>query len=291
MKEQPTIDNISETPKKPKTRRNRIIVGIIGLFLAGCCGLVILGSCINSTPEGQAAATARAEEREGARIETTAIAVIQETEEARPTNTLEATDIPAPTETLPPTSTPLPTNTPEPTSTPVPTITPNPNLVKAGTHIVGSDIQPGIYRGEAGNSLFDSCYWGRMSDLTGDFEALLANDNAIGQFYIHILDTDFAVETKCDLVLLDSIPESLDEYPQVIAPGTYLIGSDIKAGIYRGEAGEDFLESCYWARLRGVSGNFDELLANDNSTGQYFVQVTETDFALSTTCELELTEN
>jgi hypothetical protein len=198
----------------------------------------------------------------------------------------------APTSTpLPPTATP--TNTPlpptaAPTNTPLPpTAPPNPNLIQPGTYIVGTDIQPGIYRGQAGYDVFDSCYWTRLKDLSGDLDAVLANDNGIGQFYVEVRDSDYAFETDCELVFLSSLPEPPTEFPQKIMPGIYIVGVDIQPGTYRGQAGTEIMEACYWARLRNVSGELDSIIANDNATGQYYVQVQQSDFALSTACELE----
>ena len=55
--------------------------------------------------------------------------------------------------------------------------------------------------------------------------------------------------------------------------GMYLVGRDITPGTYRGKAGTDVLSSCYWARLSGLSEDFDDLIANDNATGSYYVSV------------------
>ena len=77
-----------------------------------------------------------------------------------------------------------PTKPPEPTSTPKPAPTPIAGLVGIGTHIVGKDIHPGIYWGLGGEDVFSSCYWGRKSDLSGDLDSIIANDNSIGQYYI-----------------------------------------------------------------------------------------------------------
>lgn len=182
----------------------------------------------------------------------------------------------------------LPTDTPEPTNTPLPpTPTQNPNIIKPGTYLVGVDIKPGIYRGEAGSDLFSSCYWGRLKDLSGNLDALLANDNSIGQFYVEIRDSDYAVETRCELVPLDSLPASTGEFPQIIQAGTYIVGRDIQAGTYKGQAGTEITDSCYWGRLSNVAGGLDAILANDNAIGQFYVQVAASDFALSTACELE----
>jgi len=74
-----------------------------------------------------------------------------------------------------------------------------------------------------------------------------------------------------------------------LEPGTYIIGRDIQPGTYKGQAGTG-LDTCYWARLSGVSGEFVDLIANDNAEGQFYVEVDATDFALKTGCELELVE-
>jgi len=193
-------------------------------------------------------------------------------------------------------NTSVPLNTPIPIITPVPmltdtsfppTATQNPNLIEPGTHLIGTDIQPGIYEGNAGADVSTSCYWERLKDLSGSNDAILANDNSVGQFYVEIKTSDYAFTTDCEIVPLDSLPARTGDFPQTIDPGTYLVGKDIQSGLYKGQAGSDVTLSCYWARLNNVSGGFDAIIANDNATGQYFVQVAASDFALATGCELQ----
>jgi hypothetical protein len=240
---------------------------LIGKLTIGCGGLFLL-LCVCSSltavfrPSTPTPETADVASIQTAAFETALAGLIQPT----------IANTPASTE---PTQTPLP-----------PTATEDPNLIKAGTFLVGAEIQPGIYRGYAGNDLFTSCYWARMKDFSGGLEALLANDNSIGQYYIEVRAGDQGLKTDCDLVPLASLPAPT-EFPQVIQPGMYLVGRDVQPGTYRGEAGTDFSDSCYWARLSNVAGELDGILANDNATGQYYVQVTASDFALSTGCQLE----
>lgn len=190
---------------------------------------------------------------------------------------------------LPPTNTAtlFPTDTPSPTQTPIPSATPDPNLFLPGTYMVGADIQPGIYKGFAGEGILDSCYWERLKDLTGTFDSILANDNSVGQFYVEIKSDDYAIKTSCELLRLDPIPQHTGEYPTKLSAGTYLVGYDIKPGTYKGQGGADITSSCYWIRLQNVSGDFGAILANDNATGQFYVQVLPSDFALQTACDLE----
>jgi hypothetical protein len=185
------------------------------------------------------------------------------------------------------TSAPQPTQV-QATYTPAPTATSEiEGLVKEGTHLVGTDIQPGIYVGLAGDDILDSCYWARLSNLTGS-DDILANDNAQGLYYVEVLPDDKALDTGCELLPIDKVP-AREEFLSSLTPGTYLIDRDIEAGIYRGEAGTDILESCYWARLSSVSGE-DDILANDNATGQFFIEVLPSDFALQVGCQVEKTQ-
>lgn len=186
-----------------------------------------------------------------------------------------ATDIP----------TPIPTK--EPTNTPIPTNTPDPNIFRPGTYIVGQDIQPGLLKGQVGTSIFDSCYWERLTDLTGELGSIIANDNSVGQFYIQIAETDYAFSSACQFTYLPENPKPVEEFSETIDPGMYLVGIDIQPGLYKGQAGEDILESCYWERSKNAFHELNSIIANANSTGQFYIQVAPTDFALKTACSLE----
>lgn len=53
--------------------------------------------------------------------------------------------------------------------------------IAAGTYVVGEDIQPGTYKTTGPtDSLIKSCYWERMKNLDGGFDAIAANDNITG---------------------------------------------------------------------------------------------------------------
>ena len=207
---------------------------------------------------------------------------------AVPTPALTATPVPNLTPTPTPASTPTPTRTP--TATPIPTPTPTPQVgFGPGTYQVGSDIQPGIYAGKTGTDLLDSCYWERLRGVSGEFSDIIANDNVSGQFYIEILSSDKYFKIDCDITPLNAW--TMPDAPlSKIEPGTYLVGRDIVPGTYRGEAGTDVLESCYWERLSGLSGDFENIIANDNATGPYFIAVQDSDYALSTDCAIERAE-
>jgi hypothetical protein len=168
-----------------------------------------------------------------------------------------------------------------------PTDTSKSNLINPGTYIIGTDIKSGYYKGNAGNGFMETCYWARLKDLSGSVESILANDNSIGQFYIHIKETDYALETKCKVTFLESLPAPINEFPQDLIPGTYLVGIDIQLGTYKGQAGTDITDACYWARLNDVSEDINSIITNDNAIGQFYVQVLQKDFALTTKCHLK----
>lgn len=263
--------------KKSRSRLLAIAGG--GLALACIClvGIVALGGSDDNTAEPAAQALAEVEATDEP-VEEAAELAGAPTEEPGPTGTPE------------PTETPEPTATPRPTATQEPTATPDPNFLAAGTYLVAEEIQPGLYVGNAGEGFFGSCYWARLADLTGSLDSLLANDNANGQYYVQVLESDEALETDCDLRFLPELPAASATFPAVIAPGAYLVGIDVQPGRYRGEGGDDFMESCYWARLSSFTGDLGSILANNNATGQFFIDVQPGDFGLETDCELELVE-
>lgn len=174
----------------------------------------------------------------------------------------------------------------EPTAIPPTEVPEIEGLVKEGTHLIGIDIEPGIYVGLAGDDILSSCYWERLNGLSGEFDDLIANDNSEGLYYVEILPSDKAFKTACEMLPIDVVPAP-EAFLKVLTAGTYLVGRDIEAGTYRGEAGDDFLESCYWERQSCVLGEFDCVIANENATGQFFVEVLPSDFALKVGCDVE----
>jgi hypothetical protein len=115
-------------------------------------------------------------------------------------------------------------------------------------------------------------------------DAVIANGNSSGQFYVEVLETDEALNTDCEMVPIDVVPPPEQPYTE-IGPGTYIVGRDIDAGTWRGQAGEG--RACYWERLICVQGTFDCIIANDNSLGQFFLEVAPGDFALAVDCGME----
>lgn len=264
------------------------VAAVFAVALIGCCVIVLLaGGGEEAAPEETIEAVRETQEPAkptdtvvgGEEVESTE--PIAPTETPEPTDTAEPTDTPEPTGTAEPTDTPEPTNTPEPTPVP-PTPTPE-TIVPVGTSLVGEDIEPGIYVGFTDRS----CYWERLSDLSGDLDSIIANGNNTGQFYIEVLQSDRALTTDCELLPIDVVPAP-EEPLTNIGPGIYLVGRDIEAGTWRGQASEG--TTCYWERLSCVLGTFECIIANDNAAGQFFVEVAASDYAVYVACEMEKVE-
>jgi hypothetical protein len=77
---------------------------------------------------------------------------------------------------------------------------------------------------------------------------------------------------------LDAREAALTEQEQAIEAGTipgdgvFLVGDEIAPGEYRTDSGD-----CYWARLSGTSGEFEDIIANGNGAG--IVTIAESDHA------------
>ena len=75
-------------------------------------------------------------------------------------------------------------------------------------------------------------------------------------------------------------PTTTTTVPVYFSDGTWLIGNDIAAGVYQtAEASGTF--GCYWERLSGLSGGFDDIIANDNPDGIAIVEIMDSDEAFS----------
>lgn len=72
-------------------------------------------------------------------------------------------------------------------------------------------------------------------------------------------------------------PSAAPAEPEIkIGNGTHRVGADVAPGIY---VAEKINGSCYWARLSGLGGTLDEILANDNTRGHAIVEISDGDAA------------
>ena len=138
-----------------------------------------------------------------------------------------------------------------------------------GTHRVGSDVQPGTYRTREGSS---GCYYARLGGFSGEFDDILANGNATGPAIITIEPTDAGFESSgCGTWTgdLSAITESRTSFDE----GAYIVGTDIEPGTYRNSGSS----GCYYARLNGFTGGFENIIANGNADAPTVVTIEPTD--------------
>lgn len=169
---------------------------------------------------------------------------------------------------------------PETTSTVAETTTTQPGF-ESGVLLVGVDIPPGVYAATVPADSF-GCYWARLSDLSGDFEAILANDNIASeaQALVEILPTDEAFESNgCGRWV---VPELSDPPRTEFGEGSWIVGSQIAPGRYRSSGPGPDDSSCYWARLSGLSGGFEEIIANNLAEGPAVVDIAADDVGFET---------
>ncbi len=145
---------------------------------------------------------------------------------------------------------------PAPTTPTEPALPPG-TITEQGTLLVGTDIKPGTYRGVGCD------YWARLSDTDGDFDSIISNGNADSDEHVTVTigARDVALETDCVALMpiahLRTVPKSNRTNEEF---GTLMVGRDIHPGTWRGTA----TGSCYWARLSGFSGEFDDIITNNN---------------------------
>ncbi|SHG41911.1 hypothetical protein [Geodermatophilus nigrescens] len=170
---------------------------------------------------------------------------------------------------------PVPTTTAIEPPQPSPEVAPEPPGFGDGTYLVGADITPGLYR-SAGGGL---CSWQRLSDVSGDIDAILASDYFLdGQAYVEVLPTDVAFSTD-DCGRWTPADFAGPDVSTAFQDGTFMVGSDVQAGTYRSTGGS----TCSWQRLSDLTGELDAIIASDYFVdGQAYVEVLPTDVAFRT---------
>jgi hypothetical protein len=63
-----------------------------------------------------------------------------------------------------------------------------------GTYVVGKEVLPGTYK-TTGSANGFPCYWARLKDTSGDFNAIITNGNPTGPTTVTISQSDGAFQT------------------------------------------------------------------------------------------------
>lgn len=215
------------------------LVAVSAVVLAACCigSVAIVATSDDDTGTGQPAAG-----RTGA----TPAAATQDPTERDGTADQPPPDSPAPE--------------PEPE--------PEPEGFGAGTWEVGAEIPSGTYVTTAPDGgAFAGCYWARLSGFTGDLDQIIANGNlnpgARGR--ITITESDTGVELTGDCRWVAAADADPIEIGAEVGEGTWAVGEEIQPRTYTTNAPDgSALDGCYWARLSGFTGEFDQIIANGN---------------------------
>ena len=172
---------------------------------------------------------------------------------------------------------------------------PEPTGFGAGTWEVGAEIPPGTYVTDAGDGLFESCYWARLSGFSGDFDDLIANEIVEGgsRGRVTIAEDDAGVEFTGDCRWVEESEAEPVDLGDGVGAGVWRVGDEVEPGTYVTTAPDGALEHCYWARLSGFSGDFDDLIANDliepGSRGR--VEISSSDTGIKFTGDCVWTRN
>lgn len=144
-----------------------------------------------------------------------------------------------------------------------------------GIWLVGPDIKPGIYVAPDA----PGCYWERLSGLSGEFADLITNSNVSGQAVVEVRKSDTAFSSSgCGTwVKVSKVPKAPQQ--SVHEDGVWLVGRQLAPGTYRSPGGS----GCYWERLSGLSGDFEDLIVNRHARGPSVVEIKPTDAGFSTT--------
>ena len=122
-------------------------------------------------------------------------------------------------------------------------------------------------------------YWERLRGLSGEFDDIITNGSLTsGPVYIDILETDVAFSFKGNNTLYIVDSNYRGNLKTTFGDGMYIVGIDIEPGRYRSNVGVQ-----YWARLKGFSGDFGELIANDAMVeGTAYVEIKQSDVGFET---------
>ena len=145
-----------------------------------------------------------------------------------------------------------------------------------GSWQVGIDIAPGRW---STTSEVDGCYWQRVSSFSGEFAAIIANDNVDGRAIVDISANDVGFEsTRCgDWVIVQPVE---DPPSSTMGQGSWQVGIDIAPGRWSTTSEVD---GCYWQRVSSFSGEFAAIIANDNVDGRAIVDISANDVGFEST--------
>jgi hypothetical protein len=147
-----------------------------------------------------------------------------------------------------------------------------------GMYAVGRDLPAGTYRTRVAAS---SCYWERLSGAGGTFGEIIANELTSATTIVTIASSDAYFRSRNCGTWTSNLSAITPGPNAPFADGTYIVGTDVAAGTWRATGGTS-ARSCYWERMSGFSGTFQDIIANDLSQGPTFVTIAASDRGFKT---------
>lgn len=142
-----------------------------------------------------------------------------------------------------------------------------------GTHRVPQDVAAGRYRNTDSS---DYCYWERLDGFSGEFDDLKANGLSQEIMIVDIDSSDAGFKSERCMRWTTDLSPRTSSPTAGFAGGHYQIGSEIAPGTWRSSPPTDG-DHCYWERLAGFTGEFDDLKANGLSEHAETVTIDESD--------------
>jgi hypothetical protein len=130
-----------------------------------------------------------------------------------------------------------------------------PGSFRDGSHVVGTDIQPGTYRTWPGSR---GCFWSRLSGFSGEIGDIIANGAENGPAVVTIGASDKGFDSKRCGLWVPGLPAITESPTESFGDGTYVVATDIASGTWRSDSPSE----CYWSRLRGFGGGIHDIIAN-----------------------------
>jgi hypothetical protein len=139
------------------------------------------------------------------------------------------------------------------------------DTISDGTYLVGTDIAAGRYKG---STVGGNGYWQISSDANG--ANIIENDNTTGDFYVEVRQGQYLNLSGVEITKTEAAAPTAAPASDTISDGTYLVGTDIAAGRYKGSAVGG---NGYWQISSDANGA--NIIENDITTGDFYVEVTQ----------------
>lgn len=158
------------------------------------------------------------------------------------------------------------------------TATTKANLIDDGTHKVGKDIAAGEYVLYANRS---TGYFAILENSSGDFDAIISNENFKGSVIVTINDGEYLKLSRCHAVPFEQAKLDASK------PGQFKVGTHLSPGEYRIVIDED---SAYYEVTTDSRHKISSIRTNDNISGNSYITLEDGEYIYLKRCHLEKDE-